>query len=148
MDEAIKACTLLDKPVLKDIPKKLILDSDNNRDETEKKLKKYGIGKENYHILEKKEIDSYLIDSKALSTVSGLDEKYVEDLIEKHKITSKGGLENMFFKELGIKATSEIKGLIARNLPDTPEEFKAICEEIKNTLAERDMLLEQRYREV
>jgi len=144
LDEAIKACSLLDKPVLKDIPKKLILDSDNHRDEIEKKLKTSGINKMNYHILDKKEIDCYLIDSKAIATISGLDETYVEHLIEKYKITSKGGLEHLFIKEIGIKATPEMKGLIARNLPDTPEEFKKICKEIEVSLDERDMLLEQR----
>jgi len=147
LDEAIKACSLLEKPVLKDIPKKLLLDSDNNKDEIEKKLKTSGIKKENYHILEKKEIDCYLIDSKAISIISGLDESYVEHLIEEHSVTSKGGLEKLFIKEIGIKATPEIKGLIARNLPDTPEEFKTICLEIASSLDERDTLLELRYEE-
>ncbi len=130
MDAAIKAAKFFKGKVLKTIPHKLIIDSDNMGDEIKNKLRKSGI--KSYHILEKKEIESYLIEPKALSQILNIDMKTIDE--ELNNIGANPGkeqLDHIFRTFTGKKATSSAKGLVAGALEKTPIEIDEIINNIK-----------------
>jgi len=144
--EAIKAIQFFRKPVLKEIPHKLILDSDNTKEDKIKELKSQGLRESEYHVLEKKEIESYLINTTAISNIMSEEESYVQSLIDKYKPKGKEDLDKLFMEILGMKSTPEIKALIIRALPEIPEELKTIAEEIHSELQIQASLIDE-YRE-
>jgi hypothetical protein len=82
LNEAMKGAEFFTGRKMGRIPHKLILDSDNDPDSILKALKKNGINKKHFHILKEKEIESYLLDYRAISTVLSIDLKEVEDFAQ------------------------------------------------------------------
>lgn len=130
IDAAIKATKYFKGRVLKAIPHKLILDSDNKKDEKIKLLKKNGIAPSKYHILDLKEIESYLFEAQAISKIITVDKKRIDEDLNNFKPIGKEQLDAIFKKHLGRNASSSEKGLIARALKELPLEIKTIIKEI------------------
>ena len=111
----------------------MILDSDGDSEKKEREMRDEGFRKEEYFILPKKEIEDYLIDSKAISSISKKSLEEIESLISETNGAGKEKLERIMNK-LGIKPTSETKALIARHLDTTPEDINKIITLIKNKI--------------
>jgi len=140
-EEAIKFLKSFKSRILKEIPHLLILDSDNKKEEYEKKLKSEGFLKEEYYIFDQKEIESYLIDIKAISTILSVPEKIISRDLKIKKTMGKEELDYIFEKYYGAKPDSQTKGLIAKNM-DVPVEFVNIIEIIFNSLEQYRHLIE------
>lgn len=113
---------------------KIILDSDNKKEEKEQKLKNDGFKQSEYHVLLKKEIEDYLLDPKVISGITGKSEEEVNEAITKAQGAGKEKLNNVF-KNLKLSKPDEgVKELLAARV-EMPEEMLAIINEIKGYLS-------------
>lgn len=140
LDEAIKAAVMFRGRKLKMIPHKLIIDSDNNLEIAKKKLEKRGISESDFHILQKKEIDAYLLDQEAISQVLSINAEELEEFCGQLKgVKGKETLEAIGNHFIGRPLDSQSKGLIARAMKNTPEEIHSIISEIRAKVQEFDI---------
>lgn len=117
------------------IPFMGVLDSDNRKDEKIHKLQEANFSSDNYYcILSKGEIEDYLLDSKAISKVTG---KGVEE-VDKAIIASKGSGKKKLakvFKILGFSEPSaETKELLVANLETHPQEIESMLQSISEKI--------------
>ena len=96
-------------------------------------MKNEGFREKEYLILEKGEIEDYLIDTDAIAKAFGRSRDEIEEIISRASGTGKKKLENIL-KELNLPSEDGIKKLIARNLESTPLEIKERIDSIKNDL--------------
>jgi predicted ATPase len=112
------------------IPFMIIQDSDNKRKEKEEVLKKAGFTQDEYYILSRKEIEDYLLDPKAISTIIGRDIQEVERQIKKARGEGKEKLENLFML-LGLSKPDEsMKELLASRV-EMQEEILSVINKIR-----------------
>lgn len=113
-------------------PFKIIVDSDNKHQEKEDTLKQGGFKPNEYHILSEKEIESYLIDAKAISNVTAKSIEEVNKAIENSKGSGKEKLNNIF-TQLGFSETNDCtKEYLAAQI-DIPDEILLLIKEIKES---------------
>ena len=113
-------------------PFKIILDSDNKHQEKEETLKKEGFKDNEYHILSEKEIESYLVDAKAISSLTAKPTEEVEESIPTAQGSGKAKLKNIFLK-LGFSEPNDCsKEYLAAQI-DIPEEILSLIKEIKES---------------
>jgi hypothetical protein len=113
-------------------PFKIILDSDNKHQEKEETLKKEGFQDNEYHILSEKEIESYLVDAKAISSLTAKPTEEVEESIHSAQGSGKAKLKNIFLK-LGFSEPNDCsKEYLAAQI-DIPEEILSLIKEIKES---------------
>jgi hypothetical protein len=145
INEAIKLATVFKGPKLQNVPNILVIDSDNKLAEKIAKLKEKGI--KNYYVLKQKEVDSYLLDNRALAKILSVSVEEVQACADEIKSQGKEKLENIFKHFTGRTPISEIKGLIARALDDIPPEFLEIIGIIRTALNTRpdDSVYEEEY---
>lgn len=143
LDEAIKLAKQFKGLVLKSIPHKLVIDSDNEKKEKIEKLRRNEINQSNYHILEKKEIESYLMDAQAISQVLSVSKSVIEKDLKTFGMAGKEQLDALFKKHSGTKATSSVKGLIARAIRELPFEITEILREIEKKSTMIDEAIEK-----
>ena len=108
-----------------EIPFLIILDSDRRKEKKEQEMKNEGFRNDEYFILEKEEIEEYLIDSNAISKIARKPSAEIREIISGTKGTGKEKLGRIL-KRLGIQPNSEIKALIVRHLESTPKEISDI----------------------
>ena len=116
------------------IPFLLLEDSDNKKEEKEIKLKNEGFSEGEYHIFSEKEIEDYLIDSIAISKLTG---KSIEEVEKAIKISNGRGKEKLakIFKNLSLsKPRAETKELIVTHMDIIPEEISQIMSKVKEKL--------------
>lgn len=128
-DEAIATYELIKKMQLF-CKTKLVVDSDNKKIEVLNKLKKSNILPSNYHILERKEIESYLFDPEAISAITGISKEQVEERMKEIGMSGKRQLDQLFRSFNLISPDEQVKYLIARRLTKMPKEIQEIIEEI------------------
>ena len=139
-DNAIKIAVLL--KLLKDfgihsLPFLLILDSDNKKEDKEKRLEKEGLEISEYYILDEKEIESYLLNSAIISKT--ITHKTIDEIEEAINTSNRGGkekLDNVFLK-LGLsKPSAGTKELLVANMAesDIPAEISSIIDKIKTKI--------------
>jgi predicted ATPase len=110
-----------------------ILDNDG-RDEVGGKLRQAGIPAENMHFLSNGEIEDYLMEPSAIASLTHRQRSEVEQILEQSRGSGKQQFETTI-KRLGISNTSpEVKELLARHLPEIPDEIQEIIKEIKSRL--------------
>lgn len=113
-------------------PFKIIVDSDNKHQEKEDTLKQEGFKPNEYHILSEKEIESYLIDAKAISNVTAKSIEEVNKAIENSKGSGKEKLNNIF-TQLGFSEPNDCtKEYLAAQI-EIPEEILLLIKEIKES---------------
>jgi len=113
-------------------PFKIIVDSDNKHQEKEDTLKQEGFKPNEYHILSEKEIESYLIDAKAISNVTAKSIEEVSKAIENSKGSGKEKLNNIF-TQLGFSEPNDCtKEYLAAQI-DIPDEISLLIKEIKES---------------
>lgn len=113
------------------IPFMGVLDSDNRKDEKIHKLQEANFSSDSYYcILSKGEIEDYLLDSEAISKVTG---KGIEE-VDKAIIASKGSGKKKLtkvFKILGFsEPPAETKELLVANLETLPQEIESMLQSI------------------
>jgi hypothetical protein len=118
------------------MPFMIVLDSDNksSRAEKENELRQEGISTEKYHILDGKEIESYLLDPVG---ISGVTTKNVSEVEEAMSNSKRGGKEKLddVFTNLGLdKPPAETKALIVLHMADIPDEIVSIIDKIKTKI--------------
>lgn len=137
--EAVKTGVLLkllnDMGVLS-IPFIIVLDSDNKKTEKEKKLGEEKLSTEEYHILEEKEIEDYLLDAEAISKITGKSQTDVTASISKYGGGGKEKLEKVFRDLMGsgYKVSEEVKLLVLVNMRENPGEISSILDALKSRL--------------
>ena len=114
----------------------IVLDSDgkSSRAEKEKELRQEGISTEKYHILDEKEIESYLLDPVG---ISGVTTKNVSEVEEAMSNSKRGGKEKLddVFTNLGLdKPPAETKALMVLHMADIPDEIVSIIDKIKTKI--------------
>lgn len=113
---------------------KIILDSDNKKEEKEENLEKEGFQQKEYHVLSKKEIEDYLLDAKAISQITPESEEKVNEVITRTSGAGKEKLDTVF-KNLNLsKPDTGVKELLAACV-DMPKEILSIVNEIKGYLS-------------
>ena len=149
IEEAIKAAKFFREPGLKPIPHKLILDSDGKPSElTERLTKKEKLDRGSFHVLERKEIESYLIEPYAIAKILNKETNEVKACIAKLRGgNGKEKLEKIFKNFHGPKVTSEIKATIVINLPDIPLEIRQILHEMNDKI-NQDRTIDDLYEEL
>ena len=137
--EAIKTGVLLkllcDIGILS-LPFMIVLDSDNKKSEKERKLQETGFSEGEYHVLSKKEIEDYLLDALAISTITGKSVDKVSEAINKSKGGGKEKLKNVF-RNLDLnelEATEDVKQLLVGNMEGIPGEISSILSKVKERL--------------
>lgn len=142
-NEAVKTGSLL--KLLKSmgvlsLPFVIVLDSDNKKSGKEEKLREEDLSEKEYHILEKKEIEDYLLDPLAISKLTSRDIKEVTEAIDG---TRGGGKEKLgkVFKTLGFKdldaSEDNLKQLLVEHMEDIPEEISSILKGIDKELKQQ-----------
>ena len=113
-------------------PFKIILDSDNKHQEKEETLQKEGFKDNEYHILSEKEIESYLVDAKAISSLTAKPTEEVEESMRSAQGSGKAKLKNIFL-QLGFSEPNDCsKEYLAAQI-DIPEEVLSLINEIKES---------------
>jgi len=116
------------------IPFMIIQDSDNRKKEKEEELKKAGFTPNEYYVLSRKEIEDYLLDSKAISEITGKDIQEIEMQIKNTKGAGKEKLESLF-KLLGLSKPDEsMKELLAFRV-EISEEISSIINRINEIIS-------------
>ncbi len=82
-------------------------------------------------LLPRKEIESYLFDSKAISQQLNTPEEQVRQQIDSESNRGKEGLERIISR-LGVRPTSQIKQLLARQMEKVPDDFVALFKVIES----------------
>lgn len=116
------------------IPFLLVEDSDNKKEEKEKRLKSEGFSEDEYHIFSEKELEDYLLNSIAISKLTG---KSIEEVEEVIKISTGRGKEKLanIFKNLSLsKPRAETKELLVTHIDTVPEEISQIIDKVKKKL--------------
>lgn len=137
--EAIKTgvlLKLLNNIGILSLPFMIVLDSDKKKSEKEEKLQKSGFSRGEYHVLSKKEIEDYLLDTLAISKITGGSEDKVSAAIKKSKGGGKEKLKNVF-RNLDLnelKVTEDVKVLLVENMGEIPGEISSILNEVKRRL--------------
>ncbi|NJD54103.1 MAG: hypothetical protein FIB07_14705 [Candidatus Methanoperedens sp.] len=111
------------------IPFMIVADSDNIKEEKEKKLKK-DFSSEQFHILLKKEIEDYLIESEAISKLTNKAIEDVEVAIKNSKGNGKEKLDSIFLKLGMSKPVSQTKALLVNHMKQIPEEILQIMSKV------------------
>jgi hypothetical protein len=83
-------------------------------------------------LLPRKEIESYLFDSKAISIQLNTPEHQVRKLIDSQTNHGKEGFEHVI-SHLGVRPTSQIKQLLARQMEKAPDDFVALFKIIETS---------------
>ena len=117
-------------------PFMIVLDSDgeSRRAEKEKELKQARFSIEEYHILDEKEIESYLLDPVG---ISGVTTKNVNEVEEAMRNSKRGGKEKLddVFTYLGLsKPPAETKELLVVHMVNIPDEIVSIIDKIKTKI--------------
>jgi len=113
----------------------LIVESDEDRDTKIKKLREYGLTKIDYHILPL-DIEAYLINASAISSVLGKPPKKVQQVVRKAGgKPSKEKLERIM-STLRAKPTRDIKKRLAVALPRLPKDIRAVTNLISNRISD------------
>ena len=115
------------------IPFKIVLDSDNEKEKKEEKLKREGFQQNEYHVLSKKEIEDYPLDSKVISGITGKSEKEVNEVITNTSGAGKEKLDKVFENLNLTKPNANVKELLATQV-DMPEEISLLINGIKGYL--------------
>ncbi len=84
-------------------------------------------------LLSKKEIESYLMDPRAIARAFASGEREVASLMQKTKGEGKEPLE-FILKRLGIRPTPQVKQIIARHLDKVPDDFVKLAEIVQRML--------------
>lgn len=142
LNSAIKAAKFFRGRILKSTPHKLIIDSDNERKKVIQELKKHGIKPVDCHILRRKEIESYLMDSHAIAQILNVSKSIIDYNMKEFGCSGKEELNKIFKKHTGKKATPSLKGVLARALNPIPAELKKILEEINIQTTKMDRAIE------
>jgi hypothetical protein len=87
-------------------------------------------------ILSKKEIDSYLLDERALARAFNITEKLVAQQLRATKGAGKEKLEHVI-RTFGLRSTPEIKQMIARHLVRVPDDFVKMFEIITGSTSSK-----------
>ncbi len=116
------------------IPWKLILDSDARNREVTTELDGHSIPKKNFHVLRRKELESYLINVDSLSALLHLKPEQAQQFISKSKSTGKETLDNIFELSNVSRPNSNVKELLAANLPALDPEISALISEIRSEI--------------
>ena len=112
----------------------LIEDSDNIKENKEKRLKDEGFSEGEFHIFSEKELESYLIDPIAISKLTNKSIEEVEDAIRISNGRGKEELANIF-KNLSLsKPKAETKELLVTNMNAIPEEICQIVDKVEGKL--------------
>jgi hypothetical protein len=129
--QAINLATFFRGRKMRLIPHKLVIDSDGKTQDILEGLKKKQIDKEYYHVLERKEIESYLLDEEAIGQIISVEPKKVKEFNDSLKgAQGKEKLDKIFVEFTKRKPDDGAKGLIARAMKQTPEEILSIIREI------------------
>lgn len=117
------------------IPFMGVLDSDNRKDEKIHKLQEANFSSDNYYcILSKGEIEDYLLDSKAISKVTGKGVEEVDKAIIASKGSGKKKLTNVFKNLVFSEPSAETKELLVANLETCPQEIESILQSISEKI--------------
>ncbi|VVB95504.1 DNA replication and repair protein RecF [uncultured archaeon] len=117
------------KKIRLQIPFMIVADSDNKKEEKEKKLKK-DFSSEEFHILLKKEIEDYIIEPEAISKLTNKTIGEVEAAIKNSKSNGKEKLDSIFLKLGMSKPVSQIKALLVNHMEEIPEEILQIMSKV------------------
>lgn len=133
--EAIRLASLFRGKKLRLIPHKLVIDSDGKMDAILDGLKKKQIDKKRYHVLEEKEIESYILDEEAIGQIISVEPDKVKRFNDCLKgAAGKERLERIFAEFTKSKPDDLVKGLVARAMKVTPKEIFSIIKEIRDSL--------------
>ena len=115
------------------IPFLTILDSDTGNEKEDKlqKIRDARFKPHEYIILEKKELEGYLLDTNAISSMLKLKPEVVREAIEKANGNGKKPLEDVL-ERLGPGNDSDVKALIVSHLDSIPTEIEQIIRVIKD----------------
>lgn len=133
--EAVKAAKIFRSKLLKNIPHKVIIDSDSDYEKTTNELRNAGVADSDSHVLRKKEIESYLLDSEAIAIVLNDKAARVSVIMKSLKGEGKEKLERLFRALNGPPLDASVKGLIARALPSVPAELMGVVDEVRLSLS-------------
>lgn len=124
------------KKIRSPIPFMMIVDSNNKKEEKIKEFKREGFSESEFHVLNEKEIESYLIDTKAISKTTGKAKVDVEKAIDNAGGNGKEKLKNIF-KNLGLsEPVAETKELLVIHMDEIPEEISQMLDKIKEKIEE------------
>lgn len=133
--EAIRLASLFRGKKMRFIPHKLVIDSDGKMETILDGLKKKQIDDKRYHVLEEKEIESYLLDEQAIGQIISVEPERVKGFNDRLKgAAGKERLEKIFFEFTKTKPNDIVKGMIARAMKATPKEISSIIKEIQDSL--------------
>ena len=134
LSEAVKLARVFHDRALRRLPHLLVVDSDGDERNTTKKLKSEGLRTDEFHVLKKKEIESYLLDPQALSEVVGISKKEAENILASTKGRGKERFDS-FFHAVGFPVPDEqTKALVARRLNPAPYELAEIIVGIRESV--------------
>jgi hypothetical protein len=85
----------------------------------------------NLFLLSKKQIETYLLDSKAIARVCNVPDAEVLRHLEHSKGSDKQRLEHVV-SDFGVRPTTQVKQLIARHLDIVPNDFVNMLETIRH----------------
>lgn len=85
----------------------------------------------NLFLLSKRQIETYLLDSKAIARVCNVPDPDVLKQLEHSKGSDKERLEHVV-SDLGVRPTTQVKQLIARHLDVVPHDFVKMLEAIRH----------------
>jgi len=133
-EDAIRTVEFLKRIRLK-IPYFVVLDSDGDPKRKLSALTKLGVAERNAHVLNEKEIESYIIDPRALGKVLNADSDEIARGLAEIKTKGKAKLDTIF-KKCGLpNPDDQVKGLIARALPSVPDEIALLAKRITETMS-------------
>jgi predicted ATPase len=113
----------------------VVCDSDGDRAGKEAGIRQEGLADGEFHVLERKEIEDYLIDAKAIAAVTNKSEGEVEEAIADTKGAGKQKLEKVL-KRCGIgTADIGIKLALTANMESLPEEIEGILDRISKAVS-------------
>lgn len=112
----------------------LLLDSDGDPAKRRKEAQALGLSKDEFVVLNEKELESYLLDAAAIARVTGRREK---EVLAAFKVARGSGKERLhsILRNLGIDPDPGIMQAIVQ-LMKLPDELTAIIERIRASLAE------------
>ena len=97
-------------------------------------MRQEGIPIEKYHILDEKEIESYLLDPVGISKITTKNVSEVEEAMSNSKRGGKEKLDEVF-TNLGLdKPPAEMKALIVLHMADIPDEIVSIIDKMKTKI--------------
>lgn len=127
--EAIKYGKFLNK-ARTGIPFLVLLDSDTGKEKEEKQKLVSELKPGQFYILSNKDIEDYLIDVQAISSMANRDQDEIRKKIDEIGGAGKEKLEKIL-NSIDKKPTAEVKALIVSHMENFPEEIKGIIDLIK-----------------